>query len=99
MQRWLSFEFIPKKISVNYIPISCSVYDVLERAALHKKQLHLVLAEKELDVVVQDVFAKENAEYVLCAETEKGTVLTLRLDTIQSIVDPLDGKKYMSNRC
>ncbi len=75
------------------------MYDVLELAAMRKKQLHLVLADKELDVIVQDVFAKENAEYLQYAETPDGTIQTIRLDEIQSIFDPSDGKSYVPNRC
>jgi transcriptional antiterminator Rof (Rho-off) len=76
----------------DYQPIACSVYDVLEVAAMRKQRLILKTATGERDVVVHDVYAKGKEEFLDAVDPTKGERFTLRLDLIQEILDPVEKK-------
>jgi Rho-binding antiterminator len=70
-----------------YEPISCDYHDLLEEAAMHKKQIEL---EFDLDGVqqrergtIEDVFSREGAEYARFRSSEGQ--LEIRLDQIISM--------------
>lgn len=48
----------------DYRPISCSLYDVLEAAALKKRMLTLTIDGQELTLVIDDVFARGKEEFL-----------------------------------
>ncbi len=83
----------------NYQPISCSVYDVLEVAALRKKRLRLSIAGKAQEIIVRDVYAKGKEEFLDGVDPNGGRPLHIRLDTIDSVFDSSENKTYIPKQC
>lgn len=79
--------------------LSCSQYDVLESAALLKTPLILVLENRQLSVIIKDVFAKGSEEFLKAVEMKTGTEHLLRLDRIHQIIDPATNRTYSSDHC
>ncbi|MEX1138852.1 MAG: hypothetical protein WEB33_09380 [Bacteroidota bacterium] len=82
-----------------YKPLSCSLYDVLESAALLKTPLLLVTRNAQMQVLIKDVFAKGQEEFLRAVETETGSEHTLRLDVIRQIIVPATKQSYSSEQC
>lgn len=82
-----------------YKPVSCSLYDVLESAALLKTPLIIVLENGQLVVMIKDVFAGGSEEFLKAVETKTGTEHVLRLDVIRQVVDPATNRTYSSDQC
>lgn len=82
------------KSNSGYQPIACSVYDLLEAAALHRKALRLRIEGITREYVIRDVFSKGKEEFVVGFEAEMDEESTIRLDKIDLIIDPTDKKSY-----
>ncbi len=82
-----------------YEPIACSLYDVLESAALLKSPLFLVLGDRQMNVLIKDVFAKGRGEFLKGTDTETGAEHVVRLDMIRQIIDPATKRTYRSDHC
>jgi Rho-binding antiterminator len=70
---------------MTYIPISCSIHDRLEAAATQRHAVTLSYAAPDGEVevigeVIEDVFAREGAEYLRLSSG-----LELRLDRLRSL--------------
>lgn len=83
----------------DYRPISCSLYDVLEAAALKKRMLTLTIDGQELTLVIDDVFARGKEEFLDGTNPLTNKNYHLRLDAIQEILDPSVGKTYLPDQC
>ncbi len=82
-----------------YIPISCSVYDVLEVAAMKKRRLIFTIGGIEQELLVLDVYARGKEEYLEGVDPLTNIPHILRLDTIESLFDPVDQKLYSPKAC
>ncbi|MBI3788249.1 MAG: hypothetical protein HY276_08335 [Ignavibacteriales bacterium] len=83
----------------SYQPISCSVYDVLEVAALRKKRLRLLISGKPQEIIVYDVYAKGKEEFLDGVDPNDGSALHIRLDAIDSLFDSSENKTYAPKQC
>lgn len=82
-----------------YQPLACSLYDVLEVAAMKHREISLRLKEETVRLVVHDVFAKGSEEFLEGLDLTSRQHVRLRLDSIQEIYDPATNKKYISDKC
>lgn len=83
-----------------YKPIACSVYDVLESAAVLRSPLLIVMFnDRQVRVLVKDVFAKGSEEFLKVADADTGEEYVLRLDKITRIIDPSSQRTYISEQC
>jgi len=82
-----------------YKPIACSLYDVLESAAVLRSPLVLVLKDRGLKVLVKDVFSKGAEEFLKATDAESGEEHVVRLDAILRITDPVSNRTYQSDHC
>lgn len=69
---------------MKYEPVSCSLYDRIESLAISKLKVRLEYLDKEsqtdeISGVIENVFSKDNAEYLVISNKE------IRLDFIKSI--------------
>ncbi len=78
-----------------YRPISCSVYDLLEASAVRHKVLELTIEGTRDRFQIVDVFAKGNEEFVVVSRVADRERKTIRIDTIEMIVDLSDNKSYL----
>jgi transcriptional antiterminator Rof (Rho-off) len=86
-----------------YVPISCSLYDVLEAAAVRGTPLVLVLADgdgrREVHGRVSDLSSRDGAEFLVVKADGSGERSEIRLDALLEIVDAAERKVYRSDRC
>lgn len=89
--------------NANYTPISCSVYDFLEAAAVTRATVRLeVRSEPNLlsrDVKILDLFSKDNAEFLKARDINTNQEFTLRLDAINLITDLATNRTYSPLSC
>ncbi len=83
----------------SYKPIACSLYDVLEAAAMKGRVLRLTIDGVQRDVTIRDVFAKGPEEFLIAVDKATGDQETIRLDRIEFITDLSSGATYVSDRC
>lgn len=87
----------------NYTPISCSVYDFLEAAAVTRAVVRLEMrSESNLqsrDVKILDLFSKDNAEFLKARDINTNQEFTLRLDAINLITDLATNRTYSPLSC
>jgi transcriptional antiterminator Rof (Rho-off) len=81
-----------------YRPISCSVYDIFERAALRRNVLHLTIAGITMKARANDIYARGNEEFLEATNLQTDETVTIRLDQIEAVFDPSDNKLYFPNR-
>ncbi len=86
-------------MSSDYRPIVCSVYDVLEVAAMRRQRLILKLAERSQEIIVHDVYAHGQEEFLDGIDPSTHTPLHIRLDAITEIIDPAGNKSYIPLQC
>lgn len=77
----------------NYQPVNCEFHDVLESAAVLRKEVSIVTVgvdgvETTRKARIKDVFSKEGAEYVTLDTGE-----TIRLDAL-SVVDGVAATQF-----
>lgn len=82
-----------------YKPIACSLYDILEAAAMKGRILRLTVGGAQRDVTIRDVFAKGAEEFLIAVDKTTGDQETIRLDRIELITDLSSGTVYTSDRC
>ena len=85
----------------DYIPVSCSLYDVLEASAVQRATVSLVLSgtNEVRHVRILDLYSKERQEFLTARDVSTGDELTLRLDEILQVIDRLTNRVYISDRC
>ncbi len=89
----------PTNQKSEYKPIDCSVYDLFEAAALRRRTLLLTIGGKSGEYLIEDVFSKGKEEFLLVLSSSTGEQSTIRLDSIDLIVDPSDKKSYFPYSC
>jgi transcriptional antiterminator Rof (Rho-off) len=86
-----------------YIPIACSVYDVLEASAVKNASIRLdIKHENETvhrDAKILDLFSKDKTEFLKAKDINTNEEFTLRLDAINLITDLATKKKYSPRAC
>jgi transcriptional antiterminator Rof (Rho-off) len=87
------------KPEIPYQPIACSVYDLLEAAALHQKALLLRIEGVTRKYIIRDVFSKGKEEFLIGFLADTSEESTIRLDKIDLIIDPTDKKSYFPTQC
>jgi transcriptional antiterminator Rof (Rho-off) len=86
-------------MSSDYRPIACSVYDVLEVAAMHRQRLILKLGERSQEIIVHDVYARGQEEFLDGIDPSTQSPIHIRLDAITEIIDPAANKSYLPLQC
>lgn len=91
-------------MKTEYTPIACSVYDLLEAAAVKQTPLRIDFTDlhgtlQSRTVKVRDLFSKEKAEFLTAQDSDSGEILTLRLDTIRLVTDPATKATYSPTVC
>lgn len=82
-----------------YQPIACSVYDVLEVAAMKQRKLTLTIDGRQQDILARDVYARGKEEFLDGIDPATGVTLHIRLDRIERLYDPTEGKTYTPLQC
>lgn len=82
-----------------YKPVACSLYDVLEAAAVRNSRLVLDLEDRSVEVMVRDVFARGREEFLRALDCSSEREFTVRLDAIRTITDPTTNKRYAPDHC
>lgn len=82
-----------------YKPVACSLYDVLEAAAVRDSRLLLDLEDRSVEILVRDVFARGREEFLRALDCSSDTEFTVRLDAIRTITDPTTNKRYAPDHC
>lgn len=80
-----------------YRPIACSLYDVLEAAAVRRHPLSITMGGVARVFVVEDLFSRGKEEFLVARLTEDNQRITVRLDKVELIVDPSDKKSYVAS--
>jgi transcriptional antiterminator Rof (Rho-off) len=79
---------------VNYTPVSCSLYDTLERLALRRATVVLESTDHGVEVRqtirLEDVVSRNRQEFLRGTDTATGAGVMIRLDTIRRITDLAD---------
>jgi transcriptional antiterminator Rof (Rho-off) len=90
-------------MSSDYIPISCSVYDVLEASAVKNSSVRLAIQKENAvlhrDVKILDLFSKDKIEFLKAKDVNTNEEFTLRLDTIKLITDLSTDRVYSPQAC
>lgn len=80
-----------------YQPIACELYDIFEVAAMRKKKrLLLTIEGKPQEILVQNVYAKGNEEFLDGIDPASQVALHVRLDKIEKVFDPSEKRSYIS---
>ena len=82
-----------------YQPIACSVYDVLEVAAMKHRKLTLTIDGQEQDMLARDVYAHGKEEFLDGVDPATGVALHVRLDRIERLYDHTEEKTYTPLQC
>jgi transcriptional antiterminator Rof (Rho-off) len=87
--------------NVNYIPIACSFYDVLEASAVTDALVRIELAGNSgiRDVRILDLFSRDKAEFMRANDATTNEEFTVRLDQIDLITEVASGKRYSARSC
>ena len=83
----------------DYRLIACSIYDLFEAAALHRRTLHRSIGRTTSEHIIQDVYSKGNEEFLKVSRPSTCEEMTVRLHKIDLIVDPADKKSYVPYHC
>lgn len=86
-------------MSRDYQPIACALYDIFEVAAMRKQRLVLSIDGQEQEILVHDVYAKGNEEFLDGVDPASNTPLHIRLDQIEKVFDPTANKSYIASQC
>jgi transcriptional antiterminator Rof (Rho-off) len=90
-------------VSENYIPIACSVYDLLEASAVRHVVVRLEIQNDNgvvfRDVRILDLFSKDKIELMRAKDINTNEEFTLRLDAISLITDLTTNKVYSTKAC
>ncbi len=84
----------------DYKPIACSLYDVIEAAAVRRAALDVRIknefGESELTLTVLDLFSRDKQEFLKAEDRSTGKEIILRLDQVLLLTDRATGKEYSS---
>jgi transcriptional antiterminator Rof (Rho-off) len=86
-------------MSSDYQPIACALYDLFEVAAMRRQRLILTIDGGVQEILVHDVYANGNEEFLDGLDPTSHASLHIRLDRIEKVFDPTGNKSYISKQC
>ena len=86
-------------MSKDYTPVSCSMYDELEAAALKKLPIEITLNGTRKILSVKDLVTRDQAEYLIAHDVETGQEVVIRLDLVEEFRDARTKKPLGSLTC
>ena len=88
---------------INYTPIACSLYDVLEASSVKHSLVRLeIQTDKDVslcDVRILDLFSKNKIDFMKAKNVDTNEEFALRLDSINLITDLATNKVYSLKGC